>query len=120
MGVIVRSVIAVCLALSGCVPMRVTDVSAVSGTVLDSRTKKPISDADVHCGEHPEQQAKTDALGAFAVPPHKTWALVLLGGDYLSSNCTLIVEAAGYSQSTKRVPFGDDKAQSIRLEPALK
>jgi len=113
-----RRVIAMSVALSGCVPWYATDTSRVSGIVIDAESKKPLAGAILRCEEHPDNGATADPHGRFVIPAEKKWALVMVAGDHLSPNCTLIAEAVGYRPWKSRVRFGDDTQQSVALEAA--
>jgi len=103
------------VALGGCVPARVARTAGASGTVLDATTQEPVVAAVIRCSQSPELVVQTDRAGYFNLPPKVAWHLVPLGGDWITTNCSLKVEASGYVSQSIDVSFGDDRPRAVRL-----
>jgi len=110
------TLIPIFLSLCGCIPAHIVQVSGVEGSVFDSKKKTPIANSTVYCAEYPENKTNTTQKGNFELSAKKEWHLVPLGSDWMSKNCSLVVEASGYEKTNVRVRFGDDTPKIIYLE----
>ncbi len=117
-----------CLHLSGCiivpVPGAKTVASAVSGTVVDSKTRKPIPNATVMWSYVPQTQVKTDDAGRFSVRDHKEFYLMsvyALTGDLvapkISSAYQFEASHPEYQKTILTVPDMVDEQHRIGVTP---
>lgn len=111
-----RLIAVAAISLCACVPAHNQLHSRVTGRVLDAASHNPISGARLHCAEYPAQLVVSSDSGDFDLPPLKEWHMAPVGGDFLSSNCTLVAEALNYRSSTNRVWFGNDLPQTVYLQ----
>jgi hypothetical protein len=77
------STVFICLNIYACAPVpyfhKATLNSTIMGTVVDGRTKKPVSGATISIGEN---SVRSDANGNFKIHPiqeNKYWKLLILG-----------------------------------------
>jgi hypothetical protein len=98
-----------CLCI-GCIPWRFTAGPGASGTVIDSKTRAPISGAQVAislCKYPPsslddalaaerDPKVTTDQSGQFSVPADRRWGIYIFPVDSLPEFGLLVVKHDGY------------------------
>jgi hypothetical protein len=100
------SVLAVCLALSGCVSMSAWVRHPETGRVVDAENGQPIANARVSTQEG-EFLAMTGPDGVFKVPAKKGKVTVfLLAANDIVERTVLVVSADNYEVLTYALPFG--------------
>jgi len=83
--------------MSGCIPAFVPKTPEVSGHVYDARTKKPVAGAIVTFMDSRKVATKTNAEGAFKLPPHQKLALrPILPFDALPCRTNLLIMHEGH------------------------
>jgi len=88
--------------LSGCMPYMQVIIPSVNGTVVDEKTKNPITGAIVSLLERPriaaslKSSATTDDLGKFSIKQKATVAFLIFIGDPIPRFSTLEVKKEGY------------------------
>jgi len=98
--------IAACLAMVACVPMRIIDRPGATGKVVDSLSAAPIYGArvtlalDGHRADARVASATTDVDGRFAIPAVHTWIIYVVPMDFMAYLGHLRVESAGYASAS--------------------
>jgi len=83
--------------MTGCIPASVPRTPGVSGHVYDARTMKPVAGAVVTFENDRKVATKTNAKGAFELPPHQKFGLKpILPFDELPCRTLILVMHEGY------------------------
>ncbi len=136
-GCLLSSLLALflCLACSGCLPLRYNTSPGASGVVVDAERHAPIAGAEVVVSEliYPPPSNEeaftnsrppvvtTDAAGHFSIPPERRWDFFVIPIDVFPRFGLLVVKCDGY-QSTS-LPFWSRTVQDVgqvALKPTKK
>ena len=127
--------IAVCLSLSGCLPLPYNTSPGASGIVLDAERHAPIAGAEVVVSEliYPPPSAEaaftnsrppvvtTDTSGHFSIPAERRWDFFVIPIDVFPRFGLLVVKCDGYQPLT--IPFWSRTVQDVgklSMNPATK
>ena len=98
--------ICACALLTACIPVKFTETPKVSGRVIDSESKDPISGVNIYFKKHPEIKMRSDHQGRFVFEPITEWIWIPLGPfDFMPPHGDLLIEMVGYERLEKRL-FG--------------
>ena len=90
--------------LTACYPVKFTETPKVSGRVVDSESKDPISGANIYFKEHPEKKVQSDLQGRFIYDPIMEWHWILFWPfDLRLPQGDLLIEMSGYESLEKRI-----------------
>lgn len=117
--------LAVCLLLSGCLPLPYNTSPGASGVVLDAKRHAPIAGAEVVVSEliYPPPSAEaaftnsrpplvtTDTTGHFSIPAERRWDFFVIPIDVFPRFGLLVVKCDGYEPLT--MPFWSRKVQDV-------
>jgi hypothetical protein len=121
------------LSLTGCAPLPSTTpvLPPISGTVVDAKTKEPISGAMVTVERAGyEQRTKTSSSGLFALKPVSQWHyLVYIGSPGVVPvpwclrqgpvSATISASSDGYQTSSLTIPSLEKHFVRLQLPPKL-
>jgi hypothetical protein len=105
-----------CLAITGCIPVRMQVGKHYDGAVVDKGTGVPVVGAQVMYRHQPNTAVLTDARGTFTLERQsvKVWR-PLLPVDYFGFyHYPLAVRAQGYAPATYEP--APSKSESVRIE----
>ena len=117
--------LAVCVSLSGCLPLPYNTSPGASGVVYDAKRHAPIVGAEVVVSEliYPPPSAEaaftnsrppvvtTDTAGHFSIPAERRWDFFVIPIDVFPRFGLLVVKCEGYQPLT--VPFWSRTVQDV-------
>ena len=94
--------VAICIAVGGCIPVRLPETPTVSGVVVDALTSQPVEGVRVFFMSSPSLVAVTSADGRFSLVSTSKWHVVPLVGvlDRFDS-VRLVADAPGYDRGIR-------------------
>jgi hypothetical protein len=112
------------IVLSGCAPFPFQETPHIAGSVINSKTHQPITNARLHYELFPETIVVTSNNGNYDFAAIKEWQMIPLWPyDRARRTGTLIIEADGYITTKKEVFIYVEKPPyvlNIELEPRKK
>lgn len=90
------------VALVSCAPYHFTARPGASGRVVDARTSRPISGANITlAATNISETTISGADGAFLVPPKQQWGIYIVPMDPIGWDVHVTIEALGYSSGSR-------------------
>ena len=110
------------LTLAGCFPMRIIERPAVSGSVVDDSTSRPVPNAVVilrlrtSSGRITDTTSATsDSGGAFLIPAVHKWIIYIVPMDFIGYLGTVDFAASGFAVTSRDIHSSPEGPAEIRL-----